>query len=285
MYKIISKKLLSPKIYNFLIYAPEVAKNAKAGQFIMFRIDDKGERVPLTIAGANVKEGWVRIIFQEIGKSTSHLACLEEGDFIKDFAGPLGKPTEIKKYGTVVAVAGGVGTAEILPVIKELKKTDNKIITIIGARSKDLIILEDELKAESDELFFATNDGSRGIKGLVTDILREVISNEKVDLIYAIGPAVMMRASADVSKEKKIPTMVSLNPIMVDASGMCGACRVVINGETKFACVDGPEFDAHLVDWEELYSRLTLFKENEQISLDKFKKSLEDGNCGCPNKE
>jgi ferredoxin--NADP+ reductase len=281
MYKIVSKKEIGSKVHSCEIYAPEVAKNGKAGQFIIFRIDDKGERVPLTIARTNPQKGLVRIIFQEVGKSTAKLASLNEGDSIRDFAGPLGRPTDIKHYGTVVAVAGGVGAAEVLPVIKELKKAKNKIITIIGARCKDLIILEDELKQESDTLLFATNDGTYGRKGFVTDVLKEVMNEGKINIVYAIGPVPMMKAVADITKEKHIETVVSLNPIMLDGTGMCGACRVTIDGKTKFACVDGPEFDAHLVHWEELSSRLQLFKNLEQMSLDNFNHRME---CKCHKK-
>jgi ferredoxin--NADP+ reductase len=281
MYKIVSKKEIGQKVQSYEIYAPEIAKNAKAGQFIIFRIDDKGERVPLTVAGTKPDEGLVRIIFQEVGKSTIQLASLCEGDGIKDFAGPLGRPTEIKKYGTVVAVAGGVGAAEVLPVIKELKKVGNKVITIIGARCKDLIILEDELKRESDVLMFATNDGTYGKKGFVTDVLKEVINDEEINVVYAIGPVPMMKAVAELTRENSIETVVSLNPIMLDGTGMCGACRVTIDGKTKFACVDGPEFDAHSVNWEELASRLELFKNLEEVSLGNFKYHRE---CKCRTK-
>jgi ferredoxin--NADP+ reductase len=281
MYKIVNKKEIGPKVRTYEVYAPEIARHAKAGQFIMFRIDGKGERVPLTIVGTNPQKGLVRIIFQEAGKSTMQLASLCEGDHIKDFVGPLGHPTEIKKYGTVVAVAGGVGTAEVLPVTKELRKAGNKIITIVGARCKDLIILEDELKRESDLLLFATNDGTLGIKGFVTDVLKDVISREKVDVVYAIGPVLMMKAVAELTMLKHIKTLVSLNPIMLDGTGMCGACRVSIGGEIKFACVDGPEFDAHCINWGELVSRLELFKNLEKISIDKFKYNQE---CACHKK-
>jgi ferredoxin--NADP+ reductase len=275
MYEIVSKKKIGPKVWAYEIYAPEIARNAKAGQFVIFRIDDKGERVPLTVAGADPQKGLVRIIFQETGKSTMQLASLCEGDCVKDFVGPLGCPTEIKKYGTVVAVAGGVGAAECLPVIKELKKVGNKIITVIGARCKDLVILEDELKRESDLLLFATNDGTLGIKGLVTDVLKNVISKERIDIIYAIGPVPMMKAVAELTMLECIKTLVSLNPIMLDGTGMCGACRVSIGGKIKFVCVDGPEFDAHCVNWEELISRLELFKNLEKISVDKFRYNQE----------
>jgi len=278
MYKIVSKKELRPKIRSYEVYAPEIAKSAKAGQFVIFRIDERGERVPLTIAGTNLEKGLVRVVFQEVGKSTMHLASLCEGDYIRDFLGPLGNPTKIKKYGTIVAVAGGVGVAEIIPVIKELRKVNNKIITIVGVRCKDLIILEDELKQESDLLLFATNDGTYGVKGFVTDILNDVLIREKVDMVYAIGPVPMMKAISEITKEKHIETLVSLNPIMLDGSGMCGACRVSVNGNTKFVCVDGPDFNAHLLNWEEIVSRLELFKNFEKISIDKFKNNR---NCKC----
>jgi len=279
MYKIVNRKEIGNKVKSYEIYAPDVAKNAKAGQFIIFRINDEGERVPLTIAGINPQKGLVRIIFQEVGKSTMQLATLCEGEYIKDFLGPLGCPTEIKKYGTVVAVAGGVGAAEVLYVVKELKNIGNKVITILGARSKDLIILEDELKQKSDCIFFTTNDGTYGTKGFVTDVLKEVINKEKVNIIYAIGPLVMMKAVSEITIKKNIRTIVSLNPIMLDGTGMCGTCRVTVKGETKFACVDGPEFDAHLIDWEELISRLELYKNLEKISIEKFKHSQEHRCC------
>ncbi|MDR0956291.1 MAG: sulfide/dihydroorotate dehydrogenase-like FAD/NAD-binding protein [Endomicrobium sp.] len=281
MYKIVNKREIGHKVHSYEIYAPEIAKNARAGQFVIFRINDKGERVPLTIAQTKPKEGLVKIIFQEIGKSTFHLASLNEGDSIRDFVGPLGHPTEIKKYGTVVAVAGGVGAAEVLPVIKELKKVGNKIITIIGARCKDLIILEDELEQESDILLFVTNDGTSGIKGFVTDVLKNIVNKEQIDIVYAIGPVLMMKAVSEITKEKHIKTIVSLNPIMLDGTGMCGACRVTVRGVMKFACVDGPEFDAHGVHWEELHSRLELFKNFEKVSLDNFKNYKE---CRCHKK-
>jgi ferredoxin--NADP+ reductase len=281
MYKIIREKEIGPKVWSYEIYAPEIARNAKAGQFVIFRIDVKGERVPLTVAGTDPQKGLVRIIFQEAGKSTMQLASLCEGDYIKDFAGPLGRPTEIKKYGTVVAVAGGVGTAEVLLVIKELKKADNKIITVVGARCKDLIILEDELKRESDLLLFATNDGTLGIRGFATDVLKDVISKEKIDMVYVVGPVPMMKAVAELTRSEHIKTLVSLNSIMLDGTGMCGACRVNIGGKIKFVCVDGPEFNAHCVNWEELVSRLELFKNLEKISIDKFKYNRE---CKCHKK-
>jgi ferredoxin--NADP+ reductase len=278
MYKIVSKSTIADNVKSFSVFAPDIAKTAKAGQFIMFRLDDVGERVPLTVADVNPQEGLVRIIVQEIGATTMRLGALCEGDFIKDFVGPLGRPTEIKKYGTVVAVAGGVGAAEVLPVVKALKEAGNRVIAIVGARNKDLVILDKELRACSDELLIATDDGSAGVKGFVTDVLRDVTAKNSVDIVYAIGPVPMMKAVSNLTKEQNIKTLVSLNPIMVDGTGMCGACRVSIDGKTKFACVDGPEFDAHIVNWDELISRLAGFKDMEKTALENFKHHSE---CRC----
>ncbi len=282
MFKIISKTSLSSNIKSFEISAPDIAKNSKAGQFVILRLHEKGERIPLTIAGSDPAKGTVRIIFQEAGKTTTELGALNEGQYIRDVLGPLGHPTEIKNYGTIVAVAGGVGTAEVLPVIKSLLKAGNKVITIVGARNKDLLILEDELKENSSQLLIATDDGSYGVKGFVTNILADVISKEKINIVYAIGPVPMMKAVSNMTKEHNIETLVSLNPIMVDGTGMCGACRVTVNGKTKFACVDGPEFDAHKVNWDELVSRLSLFKKYEAESFENFKHNPE---CKCHHKE
>ncbi|MDR0822673.1 MAG: sulfide/dihydroorotate dehydrogenase-like FAD/NAD-binding protein [Endomicrobium sp.] len=277
MYKIVSKQQLASNITSFWLSAPDIAKNAKAGQFIIFRIDDYGERVPLTIAGVDKGKGLVRIIFQHAGKSTTALSLLNEGEFVKDFLGPLGQPTEVEKYGTVCIVSGGVGTAEIIPVIDALKEAGNKVISIVGARTKELLLLEDDIRKASTELIVATDDGSYGIKGFVTNVLQDVISKEKVDIVYAIGPVPMMKAVANLTKEKGVRTLASLNPIMVDGTGMCGACRVTVDGKTKFACVDGPEFDAHKVNWDELISRLGTFKDLEKVSLEKF----QNGGCKC----
>jgi len=282
MFKIISKKILSFNIKSFEINAPDIAKNAKAGQFVILRLHEKGERIPLTIAGTDAVNGTIRIIFQEAGKTTTELGTLNEGQYIRDVLGPLGHPTEIKNYGTIVAVAGGVGTAEVLPVIKSLLKAGNKVITIVGARNKDLLILEDELKENSSQLLIATDDGSYGIKGFVTNVLSDVIAKENINVVYAIGPVPMMKAVSNMTKEHNIETLVSLNPIMVDGTGMCGACRVTVNGKTKFACVDGPEFNAHKVNWDELVSRLSLFKKYEAESFENFKHNPE---CKCHHKE
>ena len=280
MFKIIKKEVLSSVIKSFEIEAPDIAKNIKAGQFIVLRLHDKGERFPLTVAGKDLQKGTIKIIFQEAGKSTTQLGTFKEGDFIKDIVGPIGKPTEIENFGTVVAMAGGVGTAELLPVISDLLKVGNKVITIVGARNKDLLLLQDELKANSTELLTATDDGSYGIKGFVTTVLQDVIKREKVNVVYAIGPVPMMKAVSNMTKEYNLKTLVSLNPIMVDGTGMCGACRVTVDKKIRFACVDGPEFDGHLVDWDELTSRLRAFKENEKEALEKYKNLL-SMECKC----
>jgi NAD(P)H-flavin reductase len=271
MYRILSKKIISSIIKQFEIEAPEIAKRAKPGQFVILRVWDKGERIPLTIAGINEKNGSITIIFQEIGKSTIHLGTLNTGDSIKDLLGPLGQPTHIEKTGTVVAIGGGVGVAEILPVAMAFKHSGNKVIGIIGARTKDLIILENEMKNACTELHVTTDDGSYSRKGFVSNVLEDLIkAGEKIDVVYAIGPVPMMKVISNLTKPYNIKTIVSLNPIMVDGTGMCGACRVSVAGKTKFACVDGPEFNGHEVDWNELITRLSIFKDKEKVSLDKF---------------
>ena len=280
MFKIIKKEVLSAMIKSFEIEAKDIAKNIKPGQFIVIRINEKGERFPLTVAGMNLEKGTIKIIFQEVGKSTIYLGTLQEGDYIRDIVGPLGQPTKIKTFGTVVAIAGGVGTAELLPVISALLKAGNKVITIVGARNKSLLLMQKELKANSSELLFATDDGSYGIKGFVTTVLADVVKKEKVNVVYAIGPVPMMKAVSNMTKEYNLKTLVSLNPIMVDGTGMCGACRVSINKQIKFACVDGPEFDGHEVDWDELTNRLRAFKENEKLALEKYKDIL-NMECKC----
>ncbi len=280
MFKIVKKEVLSAMIKSFEIEAKDIAKNVKPGQFIVIRINEKGERFPLTVAGTDLKKGTIKIIFQEVGKSTIYLGTLKEGDYIRDIVGPLGQPTEIKTFGTVVAIAGGVGTAELLPVISALLKAGNKVITIVGARNKSLLLMQKELKASSSEILIATDDGSYGIKGFVTTVLADVIKREKVDIVYAIGPVPMMKAVSNMTKEYNLKTLVSLNPIMVDGTGMCGACRVSVNKQIKFACVDGPEFDGHQIDWNELTNRLRAFKENEKLALEKYKDIL-NMECKC----
>lgn len=264
LYKILKRKDLAPSIVLMDVEAPKIAAKAKAGQFIILRIDENGERIPLTIADKDTEKGIVTIIFQEVGFSTKKLAELKENDSLLDFVGPLGQPTEIKNYGTVVCVAGGVGVAPIYPVAKALKEAGNEVISIIGARNKELLIWEEKMKNISSELLIATDDGSYGHKGFVTDLLKHTLDNRKdITKVWGIGPVVMMQAVSNTTKDYKIPTIVSMNPIMVDGTGMCGACRVSVGDETKFACVDGPEFDGHLVDWDLAKRRMEMFKEEE----------------------
>ena len=270
MYKILEKKVMSENVKLMKIKAPLVAKKALAGQFIILRIDEKGERIPLTIADYDRKKGTVTVIFMEVGKTTKHLGTLKVGDSILNFAGPLGQPSEIVKYGTVVCIGGGVGIAPLYPIIRELKQAGNYIISILGARNEKLLMLEKEIDEFSDELHICTDDGSKGTKGFVSDILQKLIDNKKkIDITWAIGPVIMMKVVANLTKKYDIKTLVSLNPIMVDGTGMCGGCRVSIGGETKFACVDGPEFDGHLVDFDNLMLRNRRFicEEEESCKL------------------
>jgi ferredoxin--NADP+ reductase len=272
MYKIIEKKILSDNVKQFKVKAPLVAKKAKAGQFIILRIDEKGERIPLTISDFDTKEGTITIIFMEVGKTTIQLGQMNEGDKIMNFTGPLGEPTDIKKYGNVVCIGGGVGIAPLYPIIKALKESNNYLISILGARNKSLLMLEDEIEKYSDEFHITTDDGSKGAKGFVTEILQKLINdNKKIDIVWAIGPVIMMKVVSDLTKKYDIKTIVSLNPIMVDGTGMCGGCRVEVDGKTKFACVDGPEFDGHKVDFKNLMLRNRRFVRKEEKSCNMFK--------------
>jgi NAD(P)H-flavin reductase len=275
MAKILKKEILAPNIKKFVVLVPEVAKKALPGQFVILRVCEEGERIPLTIADFDRQEGTITIVFQEVGKTTFHLGMLNEGDEILDFVGPLGKPSAIEKFGTVCCIGGGVGTPEIYPVARALKEVGNYIISIIGARSKDLVIMEKEMKAVSDELYVTTDDGSYGMKGLVTDALKKLLQeNKKIDRVIAVGPVIMMKAVSELTKDYNIKTIVSLNAMMLDGTGMCGICRVEIGGETKFACVDGPEFDGHLVNYDLLMARLRTYLEEEKISLKLFKEKM-----------
>lgn len=265
MYPIVEKQVLSDTMKLMKIKAPLVAKKARAGQFIILRIDEKGERIPLTIADSNEQEGTVTIIFLEVGKTTKQLGTLDVGDSLLNFAGPLGEPSKIKKYGTVVCIGGGVGIAPVYPIIKALKQAGNHVISILGAKNEKLLILEKEIGAFSDEVYIATDDGSKGEKGFVSDVLQKLIDNEKkIDIVWAVGPVIMMKVVSNLTKKYGIKTIVSLNPIMVDGTGMCGGCRVSVGGETKFACVDGPEFDGHLVDFDNLMQRNRRFLREEK---------------------
>ena len=274
MFKILKKKWNNvAKICFFEIDAPDIAKKAQPGQFVIIRAYDKGERIPLTISKTYPDKGSIRIIFQVVGKSTAYLANLNEGDDIYDVVGPLGKPTEINRVGNVICIGGGTGIAVLYPIARALKEAGNYMISIIGARSKDILILEDEMREISDELFITTDDGSYGRKGFVSDVLKELLEERKdIKEVVAIGPVIMMKVICNITKEYGIKTLVSLNPIMVDGTGMCGACRVTVDGKTRFACVDGPEFDGHKVDFDELMKRLAMYKELEKISYERFLK-------------
>jgi len=274
LYKILQKQDLVPGIHLFKVEASAVAKKAQAGQFVVVRIDEKGERIPLTIADWDEKEGSITIVFMEVGTTTARLALLKEGDAIADFVGPLGVPAHIEKFGTVVCVAGGVGTAVVAPIARALKQAGNRIISILGARSQDLLFWEDRLGGVSERLIVTTDDGSYGRKGVVTEPLKELLeSGEKVDRVIAIGPAIMMKFCSKTTEPFGIKTIVSLNPIMVDGTGMCGCCRVSVGGETKFACVDGPDFDGHQVDWDLLFARQRIYLDEEKCSFEQWQKS------------
>lgn len=270
MNKIISKEYFSANVVKFEVEAPLIAKSRKAGHFVMVKVGEKGERIPLTIADADLQKGTITLVVQKMGVSSTKLCDLNEGDFITDMVGPLGKATHIEKFGTVVCACGGVGTAPMLPIVAALKDAGNKVITVIAARTKELIILEEQMKQYSDEVIVMTDDGSYGNKGLVTNGVEMVINREKVDLCVTIGPAIMMKFVSLLTKKYELPTVASLNTIMVDGTGMCGACRVSIGGKTKFVCVDGPEFDAHLVDFDEMLMRLGGYKDIEREELEKL---------------
>ena len=263
-YKILSKKELCPNQFEIRVDAPYVVRNAKAGQFIIFRADENSERVPLTIADVDKEKGELMLVFMAVGYSTKLLASLNEGDEIHDIVGPLGQPTHIEKYGTVVCLAGGYGAAPCYLIAKAFKDAGNKVYMIMGARNKDLIFWQDKMKNACTELFITTDDGTLGEKGFVTQVLDRIIKNEKVDYAIAVGPMPMMRAVADLTRDKGTYTEASMNPIMVDGTGMCGACRVTVGGETKFACVDGPDFDAHKIDFDEVINRTRIYKDQER---------------------
>lgn len=265
MNKILSKQRLSQEVFRMSIHAPEIAEARSPGQFIILQMGgDFGERIPLTIADADEKEGSITLIFQAVGETTHHLAMLEVGDSIANLLGPLGKPTDIKKYGKVVCVGGGIGVAPLFPIVQGMKRAGNEVKVIMGARNESLLIMEDEMKATADEVIVVTDDGSYGRKALVTEPLKELCEEWKPDCVVIIGPPIMMKFAALTTKPFGIHTIVSLNTIMIDGTGMCGGCRVNIGGETKFACVDGPEFDGHLVDWDNLLLRLGTYKPQEE---------------------
>ena len=260
MNKIIAKEHFSEKVVKLVVEAPLIAKSRRAGHFVIVRVGEKGERLPLTIAEADIEKGTITLVVQAIGKSSSKLCALNPGDYITDVVGPLGQATHVEKLGTVVCCGGGVGVAPLLPIVEAFKKAGNRVITVLAARTKELVILEEQMKKYSDEVIVMTDDGSYGRKGLVTQGVEDVINREKVDLCVTIGPAVMMKFVSLLTQKYNVPTMASLNTIMVDGTDMCGACRITVGGKTKFVCIDGPEFDAHQVDFDEMLMRLSSYK-------------------------
>ncbi len=270
MPEIMEKEVIAPQVVKLEILAPNIAKKRQPGQFVIIRADEKGERIPLTIVDSDEKEGTITIVFQVVGKTTYMLSQLEKGDEILDLAGPLGKPTEIELFGTVIVVGGGIGNAVAYPIAKGMKNAGNRVIAIVGARSKDLLVLEEELTAVADEIIVTTDDGSYKRGGLVTEPLREYLDSRKIEQVLAIGPIPMMRAVSELTRPYGVKTFVSLNPIMVDGTGMCGACRVTIGGNTKLACIDGPEFDGHKVDFADLAMRLPAYGDLEKESFEQY---------------
>ena len=269
MNKIVSKEYFSANVVKFEVEAPLIAKSRKAGHFVIVKVGAKGERIPLTIADADLQKGTITLVVQRMGVSSTKLCALEPGEYITDMVGPLGRATHIENFGTVICACGGVGTAPMMPIVAALKQAGNKVITVLAARTKELIILEEQMRQYSDEVIVMTDDGSYGTQGLVTNGIESVINREKVDLCVTIGPAIMMKFVSQLTKKYEVPTLASLNTIMVDGTGMCGACRVTIGGKTKFVCVDGPEFDAHQVDFDEMLMRLGGYKDQEKEEMER----------------
>ena len=276
-FQIVRKEKLSQNINLWEVTAPLIAKRAQPGQFVMVRVHEKGERIPLTLADWDRNKGTITLVFMEVGKTTKEMGLMKECDCVPDLIGPLGTPTHIEKFGTVVCVGGGVGVAPTYPIARGMKNAGNRVITIIGARTKELLFWENKIREVSDEVIVTTDDGSYGRKGVVTEPLKEVLSREKVHLVFAVGPAIMMKFCALATKPLNVQTMVSLNPIMVDGTGMCGCCRVTVGNETKFACVHGPDFDAHLVDWDEFIARQKIYLEEEKLSLQMWEEKRAKG--------
>ena len=282
MNKIISKEHFSEKVFKLVIEAPLIAKSRKAGHFVIVRVGEKGERMPLTIAGSDLKKGTITLVVQEVGLSSTRLCELNEGDYITDVVGPLGQATHIEKFGTVVCAGGGVGVAPMLPIVQALKAAGNRVIAVLAGRSKELIILEKEMRESADEVIIMTDDGSYGRSGLVTKVIEDLVAEGKqYDRCIAIGPMIMMKFACLTTKKLNIPTIVSMNPIMVDGTGMCGACRVAVGDEIKFACVDGPEFDGHLIDFNVAMKRQAMYKTEEGQALLKLREGdTHHGGCG-----
>ncbi|HDY88040.1 MAG TPA: sulfide/dihydroorotate dehydrogenase-like FAD/NAD-binding protein [bacterium] len=280
MYKIFNKKIIAPDVTMTEIFAPKIAEKCKPGQFVILRLYEEGERIPLTIADSDPEKGTITVISQRVGKSTAYLEDMPKTEGIIDVVGPLGRPTHIENYGHVVCIGGGIGIAPVHPIAKGLKQAGNRVTSILGARTKDLLILEEHMRKVSDALYISTDDGSYARKGFVTDVLKDLVDNgEHFDLAVVIGPVPMMKAMTKLTKELNIPTIVSLNALMVDGTGMCGACRVTVDGKTKFTCVDGPEFDGHKVDFDELMHRLNIFIEFEARAREQYKLECENPDC------
>ncbi len=272
MYKILKRKVIAPKTVMLHVEAPAVARSIQQGQFIMLKLNEYGERIPISISGWNKEEGWLRIVIMGAGRTSNEILLMKEGDEFESLVGPLGTPSHVGKFdGTCVLLGGGYGAGAIIPVAQKLKELGNRVIGVVGARNKDLLVMHNELKKEVDELYITTNDGSEGIKGFVTNALAAIMEKENVAWVMGVGPVPMMKAIADMTKADKIPTYASLNAIMVDGTGMCGACRVTVAGKTKFACIHGPDFDAHETNFEELMLRQGAYKEPEAIANEKFK--------------
>lgn len=272
MYKILSKRTLGSKVREYAIEAPEIARSARSGQFVVMRLHERGERIPLTVVETDEKKGSVTIVVQEVGKSTIEMGShFNAGDSVLDFVGPLGQPSEIDNYGTVICVGGGLGIAPLYPITRDLKNAGNTVIGIIGARNKELLFYVDRMNEVCDELIVMTDDGSNGNKGFVSNPLRDILaSGREINRVWAIGPAIMMKVASDVTREFSVPTVVSLNSVMVDGTGMCGSCRVEVGEDVKFACVDGPEFDGHLVNFDLLISRQSFYKKEEGCALERY---------------
>jgi ferredoxin--NADP+ reductase len=274
MNKIVAKEQLNNLVVKLVIDAPRIAQKRKAGHFVIVKINEKGERIPLTIADADPKKGTITLVVQKVGVTSHKLFLMEKGDSLADVVGPLGHATEISKVGTVLCAGGGVGIAPLLPIARAFKEAGNRVVSVLAARNKDLIILEDEMRACSDEIIIMTDDGSYGKQGLVTHGMEEVLQREIVSLAVTIGPAIMMKFASLTTKKYNVPTIASLNTIMVDGTGMCGACRVTVDGKTKFVCVNGPEFDAHKIDYDEMIMRLGAYQEQEREDYEKFLENL-----------
>ena len=275
MNKILVHERIGADVYRMVVEAPLIARKRQAGQFVMIRIDESGERIPLTIADSHAETGTITLIYQAVGKSTAQLATREVGQYLQDVVGPLGRATDVRYYGTALCVGGGIGKAPLFPIAQAMKLAGNKVISVVGARGKDLIILEQEIRVVSDELIVCTDDGSHGRKALVTEPVREILDREPVHICVAIGPTIMMKKVAEVTQAYGVPTIVSLNSIMIDGTGMCGGCRVTVGGETKFTCVDGPEFDGHQVDFDQLIKRLEAYKEQERQAMQRWEHRME----------